>query len=452
MIFVLIVFVCIAFITFFVLLNLWYLSLLPFFFMLFFFSQGFSEFKPNISNVVLGERYGLYLLSLLVFFWLFGMLNFFWMTAASALWFLLFLCGIARILSYLVPYEDGKYLFRYGMLLLGLVLVGNHLSVRWGEGLLSLGGAILFTWILFFWALAYWVRNFVVVDPNEEKHFFFLLLLLVEYGILSWVDPLLYGFDIGLYFWTVILTLFVYIFSLPTPQRPFDKQISIRRVLAGEKIIKREKIDRREEFLAFLRNFKELPSSFSYGLEYLNVIFLVGVLVTYLWWWVVELPIPQFAYWMGVAGFLINIFLLKKIKIFSLLSRFAAALVINFSLTISLINMGDGMQQMLPWLVTWNIWCGVILLYAKQPAFKSYIQRSDLVFWLISNLVAMLFNIVLLFKLDISGQLLFSLIFFYVGVQGVLSYYALPVITGFDEQKKAENLDALLDKEMWGVL
>lgn len=93
-----------------------------------------------------------------------------------------------------------------------------------------------------------------------------------------------------------------------------------------------------------------------------------------------------------------------------------------------------------------------MLFYATMPSLKKYLKKSDLVFWLLTSLVAMLLNIVLLLKLEISGQLVFSLIFFYVGIQGIISYYAILVIKGFDceskEGQRQGNLDALLEQEM----
>lgn len=93
-----------------------------------------------------------------------------------------------------------------------------------------------------------------------------------------------------------------------------------------------------------------------------------------------------------------------------------------------------------------------MLFYATMPSLKKYLKKSDLVFWLLTSLVAMLLNIVLLLKLEISGQLVFSLIFFYVGIQGIISYYAILVIKGFDRESKEGqrqgNLDALLEQEM----
>lgn len=99
--------------SFFFLLDVWYFGLLPFFFLLFFFSQGFTDFKLNVPNAVIGDKYGLYLLSLLVFLGAFGILSFLGLQGASALWALLGLSGILRGASYLIPYPDGKELFKY---------------------------------------------------------------------------------------------------------------------------------------------------------------------------------------------------------------------------------------------------------------------------------------------------------------------------------------------------
>lgn len=165
----------------------------------------------------------------------------------------------------------------------------------------------------------------------------------------------------------------------------------------------------------------------------------------------------QLRYWTGILLFLFNTFFLKKNQIFTLVSRFATVLIINFSLYISLMLATNGAESMISRLIARNIFCGLLILYTTSPGIKKYLKKADLIFWLLTSLVAMLLNIVLLLRLEISGQLVFSLIFFYLGVQGTISYYALWVIRSFDQpllwgDKKSDPLDALLDKEMSSLL
>jgi hypothetical protein len=78
----------------------------------------------------------------------------------------------------------------------------------------------------------------------------------------------------------------------------------------------------------------------------------------------------------------------------------------------------------------------------------------DLVFWLLANLVAMLLNIYLLIKLpNQPWQIIFSLIFIYVGAQWWITYYAVQLIKEYWknsiwEELDEEKLDEYVDKNM----
>lgn len=444
--------VCSAFIAFFALIDLWYFWLLPFFFLMFFFSQWFSSMRTEISHSFMTQRYGLYLLSLLVFFGLFGILTFIGMAPASALWVLMLVSGGLWAASYFLPYEDGKFLFRYAFLLLGILLLVNQVIIAWGEYLLPLIGQVLAVWLLGFGLMYYGLRQWISVNHEYYYGFWFLVLMMLMYLVLHLDSDFLLTLNVNLLFYLGILSVLVYAYQRKLTPFIKKREISLRRVLAWERILAPEKPDPLQFLKKFLEKIKVLPVFLQYLLEYLNVVLFLGVLVSFLWHVFQWLPVHQFWYWLGISLFVVNAFLLKKMEIFTLVSRFAVALIVNFSLYISLIMAGDGLQEMLPWLISWNILCWIMLFYATMPSLKKYLKKSDLVFWLLTSLVAMLLNIVLLLKLEISGQLVFSLIFFYVGIQGIISYYAILVIKGFDRESKEGqrqgNLDALLEQEM----
>ena len=85
---------------------------------------------------------------------------------------------------------------------------------------------------------------------------------------------------------------------------------------------------------------------------------------------------------------------------------------------------------------------------------RKYVKKIDVLFWLIASLVAMLLNIVLLMWLSISWQLIFSLIFFYLGIQWVITYYVIQLIKVYDlpkteeESTSSDPLEKLLEKEI----
>ena len=189
-------------------------------------------------------------------------------------------------------------------------------------------------------------------------------------------------------------------------------------------------------------------------LEYLNVVLLLGVLVAYLFPVFQGQVLQQWWYRLGIAFFLANAFLLKKNQIVSLLSRFAVVVIINFSLYVSLLVVDKNIQSMLPWLIVWNLLCGVLVFYTRFGMVRKYVKKIDVLFWLIASLVAMLLNIVLLMWLSISWQLIFSLIFFYLGIQWVITYYVIQLIKVYDLPKTEEGatssdpLEKLLEKEI----
>lgn len=98
---------------------------------MFFVSQGMGDMRLKLKEADLAEKYGLYGLGLLIFFGLFGMLEFAGFSYQSAFFILLMLCWGLRYASYFLDYTDGKTLFKYGFLFTLFLLLGNSL---WSGG------------------------------------------------------------------------------------------------------------------------------------------------------------------------------------------------------------------------------------------------------------------------------------------------------------------------------
>ena len=225
-------------------------------------------------------------------------------------------------------------------------------------------------------------------------------------------------------------------------------------MLAWEKILANRK---EENKIPFIKTFSEFvhdtPELVKYLLEYLNVVLLIGVLLAYLIPLFQWKALPQVWYWGWIILFLINSFMLKKYWIFTVVTRFAVGIIVNFSLYVSLLTFGENITDMLPWLIAWNILCWLLIFYTKLPSVRVYIKQADIAFWLVTCLVAMMLNIVLLLRREISGQMAFSMIFLYLGIWGWISYYVIRLIKEYPqlivEDKPAyDPLDELLEQEL----
>lgn len=400
------------------------------------------------------KKYGLYWFSLLVFFWLLWMLEFFNYSYQSSFFILLFLSWIARYVSYFIEYNDGKKLFFHGFLfILALLLWNGYLT----EGIPWLSSMSLFAlWaaILWFWGLYYLVWAFKEVSKDYQYYFLFSIFLLLLDAVYLNIPSALYALDVDLLIYMLVMWILSYALAHYSKKEiPIRREISLRRVLAGEKILearkKEIKIPLIQTFAWFVH---ETPTIIKYLSEYVNVILLLWIVIAYLipiFQWKI---VPQMWYRWWIIFFLINAFLLKKYRIFTVITRFAVVIIVNFSLYISLLTFGESITDMIPWLIARNILCWLLIFYTKLPWVRAYVKQSDVAFWLITCLVAMLLNIVLLLRLDaITWQVVFSLIFLYLGAWWWISYYVIQLIKEFPTLivvEKEDPIDSLLEKEI----
>lgn len=228
----LVILISLSFISFFALLDVRYFGLLPLFFLIFFLSQGFYEFKVNVSDTLISQKYGLYLLTFLAAIGIFGILTFAGTSNESALWILFTLSGLLRAASYIIPYPDGKELFRYGILLTGALLLAQHF-LDYGTLLLNKQIGTVFTaWTISFGLLYHGVGSFFPVEKDNYYSFLLLVVLLVLWATLSLQSQFLYGFVWSLLLLGGVLALLAYALNYQLPAPTAKREISLRRVLA----------------------------------------------------------------------------------------------------------------------------------------------------------------------------------------------------------------------------
>ena len=85
--------------------------------------------------------------------------------------------------------------------------------------------------------------------------------------------------NLDLLAYCIFLLLLNHAYQLPKEKEPLKKEISLRRDLAGERILKKEK---KSDFLSFFHFLQGLPKNIERLFEYSNVGLLIGILVAYL--------------------------------------------------------------------------------------------------------------------------------------------------------------------------
>jgi len=89
----------------------------------------------------------------------------------------------------------------------------------------------------------------------------------------------------------------------------------------------------------------------------------------------------------------------------------------------------------LPFLVLWTFICQIVLFYVDRLKSKFLFGRKDYLYWTIVTCFASVMNVVLLFQIELPAQFLFSLVFFYCGIELMILYYLFQFL-GMEEDEK----------------
>ncbi|MDR0282094.1 MAG: hypothetical protein LBI53_01895 [Candidatus Peribacteria bacterium] len=272
--------------------------------------------------------YSLMLIWLLIMFGLAGLLFFVGIGEISTYLTLLLLNLFLRIGSYVFDYKDGKEIFQFGSCLILLIILGTILFT-FG---FSVFRHSLFLWTRFSLGFIAFLVFIVRIVYSVEKKFAYLLFLLGMLAIgmffLSYFSDFSWATVICLILFSLICMVILYV-KKRKPRKPTSLTISVRRILAGERIFKRESLTLWKQQVFYY--FQDAPKRFAPLLEAINLC-LLGVLVFSYFSSILSTAFVSLDlfYRIGLVIFLLNIFLLKKLSYVSNVSRFSLAFVINF--------------------------------------------------------------------------------------------------------------------------
>ena len=227
----------------------------------------------------------------------------------------------------------------------------------------------------------------------------------------------------------------------------------MRRILAWERIFKKFNIPKRK--VSLYEWLDGSPKWFERIFEFINLWILIFMLCFFFYWIFTSSEIKlNLWYWWWIVLFLVNVFLLKRIWYASDVSRFALALVANFVLYSMLLISWSSISNILPFLIVWWFVCQIALFFVDRININLFWEK-DYVYWTIVTFIAFVCNIILLCRVDLPGQFLFSLIFLYVWIELMLMYYIIRFLNDMSEASEKAELENkkmiqdLVNSDIW---
>ena len=423
------------FIAYFYAIGLWYIWLIPLVLLIWalVYSIGDISLKSRVNSLVVS--YWLFLAWIIIMLWFFLSLKFFDISTINSLLFLVALNILFFVWSYLFKYEDGKQISHVWLLISILSIIIYTWIVFWANEAFKIFSCFwaLYTALIGFTIFILWIKY----EINESlKYLFFVLAGWLCILALYKLIPNLYVFLIVIVVLLQILySIIYYILNHKPPTLEEQKEISVRRILAGERILKKEndwKFKIPQNVYDFVEN---MPQIVKYCMEWINTFIIL--LLIYLYFrnmlslkWSVE----QVFYWVIMLWFIVNVYSLKKIDYTSMVQRLITFLVINFAIYISLFSAFKwDIESVALFAIVRNILSTSLVFSIHKTKVWSYLKKVDYTFWIFTTLLALLVNIIMLFNTQIQKAFLFPMILLYVWIQWFLVYYSIKYVKKIQE-------------------
>jgi len=420
-----------AFVLFFYGIGLRYLWALPLLFFVGLLGYYTTTFSIKKKWTKFLEKYGMILAWVIILGGLFGLMRFLHIDLLQSLLGLFTFNLIFRLGSYIFGYKDGKLAFQIGfyLSLLGiLILSAFTTNARWFLEIFS-SFRFLHLAVIGFFVFIIGIRHKI------EKYLFYKLLILsvgaVVLMIIHKVSDIYIALLLTSLLLTVIFAILYFVLKRSPPTETTKKNISLRRILAGDKITTPQSMIQGNIFKLIHKFLLNMPNRSKHILEFVNTAIVIALIVLYVFSLGWD-PITQFhqtLFWMIIISFVANVFFLKKSWFTSIYQKLIVFTIINFAIYVSLFSLFNGQfgKIALGWIL-WNLLSSAMIFLAPKTSLQGILQRRDYLFWLATTLLAMLVNIFLLNKSSIQGQLIFPITLVYLWLQGMILFYALKYV------------------------
>jgi len=423
--------------TFFYLIGLWYLALLPLAVLVFMLSHGIKNVFTWVKLEILREKWSLILIWLITMIGLSWILFFIWIKEISVYLSLLILNILLMFGSHVFRYEDGKLIFEIWAWLMVVVILWTVLFSSW---FFPFCNAVLLMASLMLWVYAFLqfiIWYFWTVEEKWLYEIVILWVIVVWWSIINHFYPAEWVFALA-FFLLALAFCGIYIvqqWEMPAKQ---TAKISVRRILAWERIFKKLNVPKWK--IVLHEWLEKSPIRFKRIFEFFNIGLLIFLLLFFFWWIFTSSEVSLWVWYrLGIALFLINTFLLKRIWYATDVSRFALALIANFVLYSVLLISGSSIESVLPFLIVWWFLCQIALFFVDRVNLTLFSDK-DFVYWMVVTFIAFVCNVILLCRVNLPWQFLFSVIFVYVGAELALMYYIFRFLQ--ERRERIENAEA----------
>ncbi len=417
----------IGFLLFFYAIGVRYVGFLPLLILglIFAYYGTLDAIKAKWSDIL--QRYSLFVAWIIILAGLVWVFNFFWMDITSTCLGLIGINLVLRLWSYLFKYEDGKSVFQLGYYFSIIFLFIVALAFEWRIGLWNV--------FMLLWVFQLWVTGFLifVIGLKEKIEDY----LRYQLGILSLgtlclvIIHQVHNFYIALTLNSLLLTgTFVRIRNILWHQPLSDEKkanISVRRILAGERITQHKKSFSSELQKTIYTFMMQMPSRAKKVLELMNIAVIIALIYYYIAHIAGFASINHLFYRAIIIIFVTNVLLLKKIWYNSIIQNLAVFLVVNFAIYVSLFSYFNGdVGAIVAWAILRNIISASLIFYAhKIPFLAKIFTPIEYSYRLVATVTALVVNIILMRNTSLPGELIFFLVLLYVGLEWMILYYAV---------------------------
>ena len=330
--------------------------------------------------------------------------------------------------SYIFWYKDGKSIAQVGYYVSIIYIIRQ---ASYGAGRQELGFVIsllrcLTLGVVWFiaWVIWYW--------KQIESWVWYSLFILCGGAIVLAIGSYINDFYTTLLVDGVLILLLsigmyrILLYRIPTENQ--KKTVSLRRILAGEKITQNKHIPKHNRIMGTLYHFvNDMPLWTKYSIEWANCALVLITIVLYLS--SISTAVTQrhqLVYWIIILVFISTALILKRIWFVSIMQKTTLFAVINYAIYLTLYTLFDwSLAAIAWWAIIWNIISSILIFYGPSSFVADILQKQDYWYWIVMTIIGLFINIYLLWLTSLPGQLIFSLVFIYCGIQGLLLYYGI---------------------------
>ena len=231
--------------TFFYLIWLWYLGLLPLAVFIFMLAHWFKNVFNWVNLEFLWEKWSLILIRLLTMIWISWILFFVWLQEISVYLVLLVLNIFLWMGSHIFRYNDWQLIFEIWTWVVDVIILGTCLFSGWFFVCCEVFSllAALMLWLYAFLQFIIWL--FFPVDKKWTYEIFLLLVVVLWSAIIKYFYPSWWIMSLC---FLMLMMCYLWIYMVQHWEMPSKemKIISVRRILAWERIFKKVNVSGRK--------------------------------------------------------------------------------------------------------------------------------------------------------------------------------------------------------------